>query len=240
MKGDDTFGTDPAGTPTPTGEVFGHSETTLYRIDTNTQQLEAIGDFNGCTYVADIALDADSNIYASTGSALYYVETNTAHCTKIADGTFPNSLSFVPVGAIDATSETLVGFQGGDYVKIEPRTGKVTKLGSIGNGLESSGDVVSTKEKTYVSVKGKDCSDCLAEINPANGALVKNWGSLGHPDVFGLAFWGGKIYGFTNAGEVFSVELDAGALVVTNLAIKPDVAFWGAGSTTAAPLGPVH
>ena len=99
---------------------------------------------------------------------------------------------------------------------------------------------MSTKEKTYVSVKGKDCADCLAEIDPKTGALVKNWGSLGHADVFGLAFWAGKIYGFTNAGEVFVVDLDSGSLVVNDLAIKPDVRFWGAGSTTAAPLGPVH
>ena len=84
--------------PTGAGEVFGHSENTLYRVDTVTRSVTQVGVFDGCTYVADIALDESSNIYASTGTELFYVETNTAHCTRIATGTFPNSLSFVPGG----------------------------------------------------------------------------------------------------------------------------------------------
>src|SRR4051812_14987099 len=105
--------------PSGAGEVFGHSENTLYRVDTVTRSVTEIGTFQGCTYVADIALDESSNIYASTGSELFLVETNTAHCTRIAGGTFPNSLSFVPKGTVEPDREALVGFQGGDYVKID-------------------------------------------------------------------------------------------------------------------------
>ena len=131
--------------PSGAGEVFGHSENTLYRVDTVTREVSEIGTFQGCTYVADIALDEGSNISASTGSELYLVETNTARCTLIASGTFPNSLSFVPAGTVESDREALVGFQGGDYVKIDTTTGKVTKVGQIGDGLQSSGDVVSAK-----------------------------------------------------------------------------------------------
>lgn len=229
------------------GEVFGHSENTLYRVDTVSRAVTEVGVFDGCTYVADIALDQDSNIYASTGSELFYVETNTAHCTRIAGGTFPNSLSFVPAGAIDPDHETLVGFQGGDYVKIDPATGVVTKVGELGGGLESSGDVVSAKGgKTYVSVKGKaadgtQCADCLVEIDPATGSLTKNWGPIGRVDVFGLAFWAGDIYAFTNAGELLLVSLATGTLVATPIPVtNAPMKFWGAGSTTSAPTGPVR
>ncbi len=226
------------------GEVFGHSETTLYRVDTESQQIKEVGVFSGCTYVADIALDESSNIYASTGAELFYVETNTARCTKIAAGTFPNSLSFVPAGTLDPQVETLVGFQGGDYVKIDRAKGTVTKVGEIGSNLQSSGDIVSVKGgKTFVSVKGKDCADCLAEIDPVTGKLVKNWGSIGAGDVFGLAFWGGQLYAFTNTGELLLVSLDSGALSSKKIPITnapSGLKFWGAGSTTAAPLGPVR
>ncbi len=233
-----------AGRPNPSGagEVFGHSENTLYRVDTVTRSVTPVGVFEGCTYVADIALDEMSNIYASTGAELFFVETNTAHCTRIASGTFPNSLSFVPVGTVEADREALVGFQGGDYVKIDPQSGAVTKVGEIGGGLQSSGDIVSaTGGKTFVTVKGKDCADCLVEINPATGALTKNWGPIGKPDVFGLAFWAGDLYAFTNAGELLLITLTTGALAmqiipVTNAPAK----FWGAGSTTSAPIGPVR
>lgn len=233
-----------AGRPNPSGagEVFGHSENTLYRVDTVTRSVTQVGVFEGCTYVADIALDESSNIYASTGAELFYVETNTAHCTRIATGTFPNSLSFVPAGTVEPDREALVGFQGGDYVKIDPQSGAVTKIGAIGGGLQSSGDLVSAKGgKTFVTVKGKDCADCLVEIDPATGALTKNWGPIGKTDVFGLAFWAGDLYGFTNAGELILITLDTGALVMQPIPVTDAPAkFWGAGSTTSAPIGPVR
>lgn len=233
-----------AGRPDPTGagEVFGHSENTLYCVDTISRSVSEVGVFNGCTYVADIALDESSNIYASTGTGLFYVETNTAHCTRIATGTFPNSLSFVPAGTIQPDRETLVGYQGGDYVKIDPSTGAVTKIGEIGDGLQSSGDIVSAKGgKTFVTVKGKGCADCLVEVDPATGKLTHNWGPIGKPDVFGLAFWAGELYAFTNAGELLLVTISTGVLVATPIPITNAPAkFWGAGSTTSAPVGPVR
>jgi hypothetical protein len=230
--------------PTAQGDVYGHTDTALYKVDTQSHLVSQIGVFEGCTYVADIALDKDSNIYASTSAALYLVQTNTAECTKIASGTFPNSLSFVPVGTLDPSSETLVGFQGGDYVKIDTMTGAVTKVGSLGGGFESSGDIVSAiGGKTYVSVKGPGCADCLVEIDPTSGTMTKNWGSIGYVDVFGLAFWAGQVYGFTAAGQVLLIAWSGDALAVTELPIQnppAGLAFKGAGSTTAAPIGPVH
>lgn len=235
------------GAPRPdpgAGEVFGHSDNTLYRVDTATRAVSTVGFFQGCTYVADIALDESSVVYASTGTELYFVETNTARCTKIAQGTFPNSLSFVPAGTLEPDREVLVGFQGGDYVRIDTASGKVTKIGELGGGFESSGDVVSAKGgKTYVTVKGPGCADCLVEIDPKLGTLTRNWGPLGHDDVFGLAFWGGELYAFTNAGELLLVTFAADALSVQVLPVAnapADLRFWGAGSTTSAPLGPVR
>jgi hypothetical protein len=227
---------------TGAGEVFGHSENTLYRVDTVSREVTEVGVFSGCTYVADIALDESSNMYASTGSELFLIENNTAHCTRIAAGTFPNSLSFVPAGTVEAGREALVGFQGGDYVKIDPQSGAVTKIGALGGGLVSSGDLVSAKGgKTFLTVKGKDCADCLVEIDPTTGAMTHNWGAIGKADVFGLAFWGGELYAFTNAGELLLITVDTGVLVVKPIPVTNAPAkFWGAGSTTSAPLGPVR
>ena len=230
--------------PTGAGEVFGHSDNTLYRVDTVTRAITEVGTFNGCTNVNDIALDETSSIYASTATELFYVETNTGNCTRIATGTFPNSLSFVPAGTLEADRETLVGFQGGDYVRIDQKTGVVTKVGAIGGGLQSSGDVVSAKGgKTFVTVTGQGCSDsdCLIEIDPKTGALAHNWGPIGKTQVFGLAFWAGSLYAFTNAGELVLVTIDTGVLVATPIPItNAPKTFRGAGSTTSAPIGPVR
>lgn len=234
-----------AGRPaeTPTGEVYGHSDTVLYVVDTGTHAVREIGSFQGCTHVADIALDESSTIYASTGAELWLIENATARCTKIATGSFPNSLSFVPASTIEPNVETLVGYQGGDYVKIDPRTGAVTKIGSLGAGLESSGDMVSVKDgKSFLTVKGKDCDDCLVEVNPKTGELVKNYGSLGHSNAFGLAFWGGELYAFTDRGEVVLITIVGDALETETLTVPnapANLQFRGAGSTTVAPIGGV-
>ena len=75
-------------------------------------------------------------------------------------------------------------------------------------------------------------------VDPKTGALIQNYGSVNHPDVFGLAFWAGTAYGFDNGGEVFSIDYKNGSLVTTNIPVPnppPNLSFWGAGSTTAAP-----
>ncbi len=240
-----TFATD-SSVPTTgggTGEVYGHSDTVLYSVATDTRAVREIGAFQGCTHVADIALDESSGMYASTGAELWLIENNSARCTKIATGTFPNSLSFVPAGMIESGKETLVGYQGGDYVKIDRATGKVEKVGELGGGFESSGDLVSVKGgKTFLTVKGPDCADCLVEIDPATGALRHNYGSLGRTDAFGLAYWGGDIYAFTDGGEVILIKLVGDKLETTVVPVPnapKGLAFRGAGSTTSAPVGPV-
>jgi hypothetical protein len=229
--------------PQPTGEVYGHSDTVLYAVDTTTHAVREIGAFQGCTHVIDIALDESSTIYGSTGAELWLIENNTGRCTRIATGTFPNSLSFVPAGTFEPNVETLVGYQGSDYVRINPKSGEVTKVGELGGGFESSGDLVSVKDgKSFLTVKGPECADCLVEIDPKTGALTKNWGSLGEADAYGLAFWGGELYAFTEGGDVLLVKLAGDKLETTSLSVPnapADLAFRGAGSTTVAPTGSV-
>lgn len=229
--------------PGPSGEVYGHSDTVLYVVDTATHAVREVGAFQGCTHVVDIALDESSTIYGSTGAELFLIENNSARCTRIATGSFPNSLSFVPAGTLEPAKETLVGYQGGDYVRIDPQSGAVTTVGQLGGGFESSGDIVSVRDgKSFLTVKGPDCADCLVEIDPKTGALVKNWGPLGHANAYGLAFWGGELYAFTEGGEVVLVKLAGDALETTLLSVPnapADLAFRGAGSTTVAPPGNV-
>jgi hypothetical protein len=222
-------------------EVFGHSADTLYKLDPDTKAVSVVAPFDGCQQVIDLALDESGSVmFATSFNALYTVDKTTAKCTQISQGTYPNSLSFVPKGTVDPSVEALVGYFGSDYVRIDTKTGAVTTIGSLGSGLQSSGDIVSVKGgATYLTVKGNSCSDCLVEVNPTTGAVVKNWGAIAHTNVFGLAFWGGKVYGFDDVGDLFEVTFDASGIKTAPISIpsKPsNLSFWGAGSTTSAPL----
>ncbi len=237
-------------------EVFGQSKDTLYKLDPNTKAVMVVAPFSGgCTSVQDIALDKDSHLFATTLTSLYTVDKTTAACTLVAgNGSYPNSLSFVPAGTLDPNVEALVGYvtdaQGkNQYVRIDPQSGQVTNVGAPWSGtyagLVSSGDIVSViNGPTYLTVKAKtgQCStaDCLVEVNPQNGQVVKQYGELGtHKQIFGLAFWAGSVYGFDNAGELFEVKIQGNAPITTPiLDSSSGFSFWGAGSTTSAPPVP--
>lgn len=221
-------------------EVYAHSPTTLYRLNPNTLLVDTVSDFNGCGEVIDIALDKDSNLYGTSFTGLYRINRDTAVCTLIATGSYPNSLSFVPAGVLDPTNEVLVAYLGSDYIRIDVTTGAITTIGTIGGGLSSSGDIVSVEGGgTYLTVEGPNCDDCLIQVNPADGGLQRNWGELGFPDVWGLAYWGGVAYGFDDNGSAFSIEFGASTVTTTPIAFPgapPGLRFWGAGSTTVAPI----
>jgi hypothetical protein len=246
LFGDDAPSFGEGGTPS-NAAVYGESYDTLYRLDPVTKAVAAVGAFSGCAYVTDIALDKDSNMFATTLDGLYRVDRATAACTKLASGTYPNSLSFVPIGTLDPNTEVLVGYNQPDaYVRIDPQSGAVTKIGSIGLGYTSSGDIVSIKGGgTFLTVKDGPgaCNDCLIEVDPKTGSFVKSWGPLGHKDVYGIAFWAGAVYGFDARGELFEVDFTGAATQVTLLPIPiapPNLSFQGAGSTTIAPLTPLR
>ncbi len=253
LGGDSSFGDAPVlrgdggdGGMQGTAEVFGESPDTLYKLDPDTKAVTVVGMFQGCTNVIDIALDKDSNMYGTTYDGFYKIDRTTAACTLVALGqSYPNSLSFVPAGTLDPNVEALVGYSGDQYVRIDPQTGAMTNVGtSIGGGYSSSGDIVSVKGGgTYLTVKDTAgmCSDCLIQVDPATGSMLKMWGPLPYTDVFGLAFWAGAVYGFDNGGDLFEVDFNGAAIQTTRIPVPnapSNLQFFGAGSTTSAPVNP--
>ncbi len=230
------------GGPPEVAEVYGHSAATLYRLDPITKNVTVVGDFDGCSGVIDIALDKDSNIIGTTFDGVYSIDKDTAACSLITSGDFPNSLSFIPAGTLDPNVEALVGYEADQYVRIDPVNGSKQYIGTYwNNGLVSSGDVVSVKNgKSFLTVMGNSCpTDCLVEIDPVTGAMIQNWGPLGYSAVYGIAFWAGSVYGFTEGGQLFEVTFPNQTLMTTLIASPPGTSFWGAGSTTSAPPEPI-
>ncbi len=233
------------GGPPLMAEVFGHSASTLYKLNPETKAVGIVGNFAGCQSVTDIALDQASNLYGTTNEGLWAIDRATAACTLISRGVYPNSLSFVPAGTLDATTEALVGFVDDQYVRIDPVSGAIQNIGDPwSNGFISSGDIVSVKNgPTFLTIKDADsgqnqCADCLVEINPATGAIMTSYTNLGYDRVFGTAFWAGSVYGFTTEGELFEVTIVDGELMTTPIQTPQGLSFWGAGSTTSAPPVP--
>lgn len=240
-----TGGTGTGGSEDVVAEVFGHSSDVLYKLDPLTKAVTEVGAFQGCTAVVDLAIDKDHNLYGTTFDGLYRIDRTTAACTHISsDVNYPNSLSFVPAGTVDQANEALVGYAVTDYVRIDINTGALTTVlaGALTSGYESSGDIVSVKGGgTYLTIKGGNCDDCLVEVDPSSGQVLENLGNLDHSQVFGLAFWGGSAYGFSNDGDLFEITFGGGGVTTALISIPiapQDLSFWGAGSSTSAPIAP--
>jgi hypothetical protein len=228
----------------PAKAVYAHSETVLFKLDPDTKVVTTIGPFDGCGgSVVDLAVDAKSNVFVSA-AGIHAVDPKTAKCTLVASGSFAgNALSFIPAGVLDPVKEVLVTLNVSDYYRVDLDKGMSTKLGELPSGFESSGDIVSVKGGgTYVTAYGPGCNDCLLEIDPKNGSLKKNWGPLGANSVYGVAYWAGTVYAFTHYGQLFEVTFGKDTLMSKAIPIPMapmDLSFWGAGSTTNAPVVPV-
>ena len=238
--GFDPTGTGGGGGHMQPSEVFAEGPNTLYKLDPDTKAFTKVGDFVNCEGgVIDIAIDKNGVMFGTTTGGLWNINKDTAVCTLIADGNYPNSLSLVPKGTVDPNEEALVGYNGSTYIRIDKVTGNVTDIGTLQGGYISSGDIVSViGGGTYLTVNGNDCSDCIIQVDPKTGDMMQMIGHLDHQSVFGLAFWAGAAYGFDDGGKLFEIDLTNGTTTPIQSGGFTVPQFWGAGSTTSAPVVP--
>lgn len=243
-------------TGTTQGEVYAHSDTVLYKLEPVSKTVTTIGTFDcvdSGSGMWDIALDKDGSMFGSvndfSSARLVSISKTTAHCETITSASsLPNALTFVPAGTLDPTREVLVGFDRSSYVRVDQTNGSLQKIGDLnpnptGQSWESSGDVVSIiNDKTYLTVKALGAGltsdpDYIVEVDPVTGKVVKMIGQTGFPRLWGLGYWGGVAYGFSETGQLCEIDLATGQGVAIPIAnIPAGLSFWGAGVTTAAPI----
>ncbi|HEY7375309.1 MAG TPA: hypothetical protein VIF57_24325 [Polyangia bacterium] len=244
------------------GEVYAHSDLTLYRFDPVGGVFVTVGDFSclevseGVAEMLDIAVDRAGNMVGTAAMSEHTVITGrlvsidkaTAACTVLKTGSYPNSLAFVPVGTVLPDREALVGYVNDAYVRIDPDTGTVTGVGNLNapgaaNPWMSSGDIVSiVGGGTYVtiipkgSVSADPAGDRIAAVDPATGAITRVIGATGAAGLYGLGYWGGIAYGFSSSGALVKIDLTTGAGTPIPISGAPSAGFYGAGTTTIAPI----
>lgn len=244
---------DAGGEPTDTSRVYAHSGDMLYRLNNKTLSSQPIGSMTGLDLgLQDLAIDKDDKIVGITRNKLFSLDANTGAATLIrALGTSAqdlSSLSFVPENLADPGSpDILISANNmGQVFQIDVVSGNATQIGSYGstaNGLvKSSGDIFGVRGLgIFATVDvGTDTEDYLARIDPADGWKATPIGAgTGYDKVFGLGFWGGKIYGFVDdgfdakTGRVIQIDPNTGAAIEINSA---PIRWFGAGVATDAPV----
>lgn len=244
----------PDGAVVDTSRVYAHSGQTLYLMNSLTLATTTIGSMTGLgtQSLTDLAIDKNDRMLGVTLDKLYEIDPATGTPTLIKDliGTGnATSLSFIPEDPNDPSSDdvlvTVDSF--GGVFRIDPATGNTTSIGDYGTvalgKVRSSGDLFGVRGLgIYATVDigdgSADTEDYLAEIDPITFAATPIGAGTGFDKIFGVGYWGGKIYGFVdlgagNGGKMIQIDINTGA--GTELS-SSSVRWFGAGVATDAPL----
>ncbi len=212
-------------TPNPTtvdGTIYANSSTSLYRVDPVTFAVTKVGDFNIGEEMTDVAVTPAGVVYGVSFSSLYSINKTTGKATFVASvgGSGNNSLTFLPNGQLQAADSS------GDVKRIDPSTGAVTYVGNYGGGMGSSGDLVAVASGQMYATATGSASDLLVKVAPNGAATVV--GQTGKSSVWGLAYAGSRVVGFTTGGQILKIDPATGASTVL---ASTGVSFWGAGQS---------
>jgi hypothetical protein len=151
-------------------------------------------------------------------------------------------MSFVPAGEIGDQEELIVGYEDSNdrakLARVDLVAGTVVDLATFSGDCETSGDIASISGLgTFITLRcaNDESQDFLATIDVMT-ATISIIGPTGVRGIWGLGFWAGVFYGFTNSGELVEIDASTGASTIIANELGAEDGFWGAGVTTEAPL----
>jgi hypothetical protein len=239
---------------TVVSRIFAHSGTTLYQMDQATLATTDLGSMTGLgtQSLTDLAVDKDDRMLGVTLNKLYEIDATNGAVTLISELDVDNatSLSFVPLDPDDPDSADILVTANsfGDVFQIDPATGASTLLGNYGvvaaGQVRSSGDLFAVRGLGIFATvdigdgSNPNANDFLARIDPETWVATPIGTGTGFDKIFGVGFWGGKIYGFVdlgsgNGGKMIDIDINTG--VGTELS-ESSQRWFGAGVATDAPI----
>jgi hypothetical protein len=130
--------------------------------------------------------------------------------------------------------DVLVGTQNSDgkVFRIDPMTGGATQVGDMGAYM-SSGDMVAVAGFGTVQTVTSTNGDQLVRLAQQTFSATPIGNGTGFSQIWGVAYFKGKVYGFTNGGAFVLIDANTGAGTMVS---NNGIAWWGAAVTTIAPV----
>lgn len=237
--------------------VYAHSNTVLYSLDLASKSIVTIGPFNAPNkdVMQDLAVAPDTNvIYVISKTTLYTADPNDGHVTSIGSvgdcGTDNVALTTTDDGKLYSAD-----YQKGGFCLIDTSTNPigVTQIGTLGGNMAIAGDIVGIGDGSIYgtaynmndsSSTGTSINNVLVKIDPATGTMQTMLGPTGFPKLFGVAYAGGMVFGFTHdgSGDVITIDPKTGVGKLYNTFTDPQsgmpITFSGAGvNSKVSPIG---
>ena len=225
--------------------VYAHSDTVLYSIDLANQTLITVGPFNSPNKEAmtDLAVGTDGTIYVISETFLYTASAADGHVTQLG------SLSACGSRTVALTTTSSGQIWAGDFngklcqidVSVTPPT--IGAPVTMGSGMALTGDFVGVSDGTIFGTAykltdpanmGTQANNVLVKVDLASGAVTA-LGMTGFPELFGVAYQQGKVFGFTHdgTGRVVTIDTTTGAGTLFGTFMDPStnkgISFAGAG-----------
>jgi len=171
---------------------------------------------NAALIMYELTMAPDGRLLGLTNAPtkLYAIDPATGRGTKIAnlDNTSEQfwGASTAPAGEVETGAVVYGGTPSGSLFRIDPATGHVSTVGSFGNGLSVSGDIVWVEGVGLMgTMNGAGCDDCLARISPTTGlaTVVQN---LGMNDCYATGSVAGRLFVFRGNGTGYEVDPQTG------------------------------
>ncbi|MGO9823248.1 MAG: DUF6923 family protein [Solirubrobacteraceae bacterium] len=153
----------------------------------------------------DIALAPSGQLYGIDGlSNLYTINQDTGAATKVGPVGYPL------VGLVVSSGGTIYGAGSNQLVVINPATGSGTPVGS-GIGFTASGDLAfDASGNLYMTASDTSSTDLLVSLNTTTGVGTAV-GAIGDPNVYGLGYSSGTLYGTDYQGNLLTIDPATGA-----------------------------
>jgi len=212
--------------------IYIHTGNTLFSYDPLSNSATTIGDFhdrNGpIEGVVDIAIDLDGKMFGGTrDQKIYFIDAATGFCDFRFDfDDILHGLTFLADGSLVVAGERVS--------IVNPITGQVQIEIVAARDYETSGDIVGLPDgKLYWTVRNQGpqaSGDGVVRISPLSGRI--DWlGEASVQGIYGLGYSEDKLYGFSTAGVVVTIDPESGD-VLRSLALEGR--WWG------ATTNPVH
>jgi hypothetical protein len=219
-----------ADTPILYNALYATASDELWLVDESTGTATLVGPigFEG----TDVAYNG-KDLYGISFSGFYWIDPETGASTLIG----PIGHSDVNALAIAQDGTGYAATLSGYVLEIDIATGAGILIGYMGDGYSSDGDIaISDDNQVYASVKRYGSYNAwLVHINLTNGTATPI-GDTGYPDLWGLSFKDGSLYGVTDYGKIIRIDTgDASSeLIGTSTA-----GFWGLATSGKALTGSI-
>jgi hypothetical protein len=232
--------------------VYAHSDTVLYVVDVQSKALNKIGPFNAPSndVITDLAVAPDNTIYVISNTVIYTADPNDGHVTKLgllsACGSKGVALTTTPDGKL------WTGDFNGILCQIDTTQSPPAVLPPISmtSNTALSGDFVAVADGTVFGTaynksdgtgQGTQNNNLLVKLDIPTGAVTMI-GPTGFPKLFGVAFAGGQVFGFTHdgTGDVITIDPTSGVGTLFGSFKDPQtnmgISFAGAGVSSLVPI----